>query len=110
MAFSSYQDAPQSGEVKITLDINKPLIGLHVLVLEGVIITGRTPLYIMNMLRLRCPSSIEICAIAHKPNQLTVPLNVKYSLFEFNNEWVVGYGVGDGQEKSSPDLINIAAC
>ena len=106
MAFSSYEGASEVGEVKITLDVNEPLFERHVLVLEGVIVTGRTPFYILNLIGLRRPASLEICSVAHKPNHLSVPLNIKYSLFSFNKEWVVGYGIGDGPEKAASHLIN----
>lgn len=106
LAFDPYPESPQSGEVRLTLDVREPLQGRHVLVVEGVIISGRTPFYLMNMLRLRHPASLEICAIGMKPKQLAVDLPVKYRLFDFDQEWVVGYGIGHGAEKVSRDLLN----
>ncbi len=107
MAFTSYESAPQSGEVRITLDIGEPMQDRHLLVMEGMVISGRTPLYLMNLLRLRRPASLELCAIGIKPKQLAVELPVKYRLFEFDNEWVCGYGIGHGPEKALADLINL---
>ncbi|MDC0308921.1 phosphoribosyltransferase family protein [bacterium] len=108
LAFISYPKAPKSGEVRITLDVGEPLQDRHVLMVEGMIISGRTPLYLMNLLRLRQPASIELCAIGMKPRQLAVELLVKYHLFEFDQEWVAGYGIGHGPEKVSGDLLNMA--
>jgi len=107
LAFVSYPKALQSGEVRITLDVAEPLEGRHVLLVEGMVISGRTPLYLMNMLCLRNPASIEICAIGLKPKQLAVDIPVKYRLFDFDQEWVAGYGIGHGQEKASGDLLNM---
>lgn len=107
LAFSAYPNTPKSGEVRITLDVGEPLQNRHVLMVEGMIISGRTPFYVMNLLRLRCPASLEICAIGMKPAQLIVDLFVKYHLFDFDQEWVTGYGIGHGPEKSLADLINL---
>ena len=109
LAFVSYPKAPQSGEVRITLDVAEPLEGRHVLLVEGIVISGRTPLYLMNLLRLRRPASLELCAIGMKSKQLAVDLAVKYHLFDFDQEWVAGYGIGHGQEKASADLLNMMA-
>jgi hypoxanthine phosphoribosyltransferase len=108
LAFTSYASTPKSGEVRLTLDIGEPLEGRHVLVTEGMIISGRTPLYLMNLLRLRQPASLEICAIGSKPEELAVDLRIKYRLFEFAKEWVAGYGIGHGAEKASSNLLDIS--
>lgn len=109
MAFSAYSTASQSGEVRLTLDVGEPLQDRHVLLIEGMVISGRTPAYIMNMLRLRCPASLELCAIGMKPAQLAVDLKVRYHLFDFDQEWVVGYGIGNGSQKASETLLDIRA-
>jgi len=107
LAFSSYPNAPQSGEVRIVLDVGEPLEGRHVLLVEGLVISGRTPRYLMNILQLRRPASLEICAIGVKPKQLAASLSVKYHLFDFDQEWVAGYGIGHGPEKGAADLLNM---
>lgn len=107
LAFTTYPNAPQSGEVRITLDVAEPLEGRHVLLVEGMVISGRTPLYLMNLLRLRRPASLDLCVIGSKPAELAVELTIKYRLFEFGKEWVAGYGIGHGAEKSSMDLVNL---
>lgn len=107
LAFVSYPKALQSGEVRITLDVAEPLEGRHVLLVEGMIIGGRTPLYLMNMMRLRQPASLDLCVIGSKPDELAVNLEIKYRLFEFGREWVAGYGIGHDVEKSLMDLVNL---
>jgi hypoxanthine phosphoribosyltransferase len=109
MAFISYTPAPKSGEVRLTLDIADALEGRNVLVVEGMVISGRTPLYLMNLLRLRQPASMELCAIGSKPSELAVDLPIKYRLFEFGKEWVAGYGIGHGAEKGSGDLLDMSS-
>lgn len=108
MAFSSYAPVPRSGAVRITLDITESLEGRHVLVVEGLVISGRTPQYLMSLLRLRQPASLELCVIGSKPAELAVNLPIKYQLFAFGTEWVAGYGMGKGCERTSRHLINVS--
>lgn len=104
ICYSNYDTANASGEVRLTLDVTSPLNGRDVLLLDGVVISGKTPFYIYNMLLLRQPASIEVCALGTKPALLSVPLPVKYVGFEFQNEIVVGYGIGEGSEKAFRSL------
>ncbi len=108
LGFTSYPEIPKSGEVRITLDIAEPLQGRHVLVLEGIVVSGRTPKYIVEMLKLRQPASIALCALATKPAVLAVDLPVQYSAFQLTSEIAVGYGVGKGAERALPNLMNTA--
>ena len=102
--FSSYSGAPKSGEVKVTLDVDQPLEGKDVLLVEGVVVSGRTPAYLMNLLGLRKPASLELCALGIKTEALAVDLAIRYSGFELGREFVTGYGIGSGQERFHPHL------
>jgi len=108
LGFTSYPDAPKSGEVRVTLDVAEALQGRHVLVMEGVVVSGRTPRYIMDLLCLRQPASLEMCAIGIKPRALAVDLTVRYSLFEFGDEMAAGYGIGKGPERALPHIVDLA--
>src|ERR1041385_6961424 len=44
-----------SGEVKVTLDINEPLEGKHVIIFEDIVDSGLTLRYLMQALRARKP-------------------------------------------------------
>ncbi len=106
LGFNSYESLTPSGEVTITLDVQKPMFDKHILIVEGIIISGKTPKYLYEMLKLRKPKSIEICAVGVKINQVLSSLSVKYRLFDFSNEWIIGYGIGSGIEKTYPDLLD----
>jgi hypoxanthine phosphoribosyltransferase len=82
-----------SGEVKVTLDINEPLEGKHVLVIEDIVDTGLTLYYIMSALKARKPASLKSCALMLKPDCLKIDIDVDYTGFRIGNEFVVGYGV-----------------
>lgn len=100
MSYINYSTPTKSGEVRITLDIAESLYGKDVLLLDGIIISGRTPFYIHNILKERNPATLKVCALGIKPHLLSVPLEVSYFGFEFKDEIVMGYGIGEGQEKA----------
>ncbi len=82
-----------SGEVKLTLDINEPLEGKHVIVVEDIVDSGLTLTYIMNALRARKPATLKSCSLLVKPAALKTEIEVDYLGFKIGNEFVVGYGI-----------------
>lgn len=109
MGFSSYPKANLSGEVRITLDVADSLQGRDVLVVEGILVSGRTPKYILDILRLRQPASLCLCALGVKRQMLAVDLPLAYTAFEFGKEIVVGYGIGEEAEMALPYLAERSA-
>jgi hypoxanthine phosphoribosyltransferase len=103
--FTSYPQGNVTGEVRITLDVTEPLHDRHVLVVEGIVISGRTPRYLLDLFALRRPASLAMCALGRKPAQLQVDLPLVYTAFEFGPEFIVGYGIGSGAAKMSPSLL-----
>jgi hypoxanthine phosphoribosyltransferase len=94
LAVSSYGNKTvSSGEVKVTLDINEPLEGKHVIVFEDIVDSGLTLSYIMNMLRARKPATLKSCSLLLKPEALKTEIEVDYLGFKIGNEFVVGYGL-----------------
>ena len=106
--FKSYVPPSNSGEVELILDVTKPLEGRHVIFVDGVVISGKTPLYIMNVLRQRQPSSLELCVVGSKLGELSVDLDIKYQLFKFGAEWIEGYGIGSGPNKLADCLVDLS--
>jgi hypoxanthine phosphoribosyltransferase len=94
LGVSSYGNKTvSSGEVKVTLDINEPLEGKHVIIFEDIVDSGLTISYIMEMLRARKPATLKCCSLLLKPDSLKTPVNVDYIGFKIGNEFVVGYGL-----------------
>lgn len=92
-----------SGEVKVTLDINEPLEGKHVIVFDDIADTGLTLSYIMNNLRTRKPASIKCCCLMSKPDSLRADFEIDYVGFKIGREFVVGYGIDyAGQYRNLP--------
>jgi hypoxanthine phosphoribosyltransferase len=91
---SSYGgSARSSGTVKILTDLEVPIEGRDVLVVEDVVDTGTTLAYIVEVLKLRNPGSLEICALLRKRVATPSGIPVRYLGFEIPNRFVVGYGL-----------------
>jgi hypoxanthine phosphoribosyltransferase len=98
MAISSYGAATQtSGVVRILKDLELPIEGRHVLVVEDIIDSGLTLTYILENLRNRNPASLKICSLLNKPSRRRVDVPVDYAGFDIPDEFVVGYGLDFGQ-------------
>ncbi|MCR5356157.1 MAG: hypoxanthine phosphoribosyltransferase [Lachnospiraceae bacterium] len=95
MSVSSYGDeVVSSGIVKITKDLDKPLEGKHVIVVEDIIDTGRTLSYLLKVLKDRKPASIKLATMLDKPDRRVVDdVNVDYTGFVIPDKFVVGYGL-----------------
>jgi hypoxanthine phosphoribosyltransferase len=99
MRVSSYENGTSSsGVVRIAEDLSANISGRHVLVVEDVLDTGRTLAYILDMLELRSPKSLEVCSLLRKTLPQNTPTRVKYLGKEIPNVFVVGYGL-DYNEK-----------
>ncbi|WP_332493115.1 hypoxanthine phosphoribosyltransferase [Niameybacter sp.] len=94
MAVSSYGDEyKSSGIVKIIKDLDEPIDGKDVLIVEDIIDSGRTLSYLKNVLEGRNPSSIKICTLLDKPDQRVVDVEVDYVGFTIPDSFVIGYGL-----------------
>jgi hypoxanthine phosphoribosyltransferase len=94
MAVASYGSATKSsGVVQILKDLEGPIEGRDVLIVEDIVDTGLTLRYLQETLQGRNPRSLEVCALLSKPEAQVIEVEVKYVGFEIPNEFVVGYGL-----------------
>ncbi|MGL6173478.1 MAG: hypoxanthine phosphoribosyltransferase [Cellulosilyticaceae bacterium] len=94
MAVSSYGDEYKStGVVKIIKDLDEPIEGKDILIVEDIIDSGRTLSYLKNILEGRNPNSIKICTLLDKPEQRVVDVDVDYIGFTIPDSFVIGYGL-----------------
>lgn len=99
MSVSSYANGTSSsGVVRIAEDLATNISGRHVLIVEDVLDTGRTLAYILDMLRIRSPGSIEVCSLLRKKSPRNTRIEVRYLGKEIPDVFVVGYGL-DYNEK-----------
>lgn len=94
MGISSYgNQKSSSGQVKVTRDLDVPIEGQHVLIVEDIIDSGVTLSYLTRLLEQRRPKSLEIATLLDKPDRRINPVSVKYIGFQIPDEFVVGYGL-----------------
>jgi len=94
MSVSSYGgDTKSSGVVRIVKDLDEPLQGKHVLVVEDIVDSGRTLSYLLENLKSRKPKSLKLCTLLDKPERRVTDVHVDYTGFEIPDEFVVGYGL-----------------
>jgi hypoxanthine phosphoribosyltransferase len=98
MAVASYGDATDSsGVVRILKDLDAPIAGRHVLIVEDIVDSGLTLQYLMRNLRARGPASLEVVALLTKPGRRKAEVAAKYIGFEIPNRFVIGYGLDHGE-------------
>lgn len=98
MAAKSYYDGTSStGEVTITMDLDKDISGYNVIIIEDIIDTGRTLKDIVNILKLRDPVSVKVITLLDKPQRRLVDFKADFSLFEIDDLFVIGYGLDFGE-------------
>lgn len=99
MAVSSYgAGVKTSGVVRILKDLEIPLEGYDVLVVEDILDSGMTLNYLRGILKERNPKSISIATLLDKPDRRQVDITPDYVGFVIPDEFVVGYGL-DYSEK-----------
>src|ERR1700709_601381 len=106
MAVSSYgSETDSSGVVRILKDLDRPIAGRDVLIVEDIVDSGLTLQYLLRNLGARDPASLEVCALLTKPDRLRVDLPAKYVGFEIPNEFAVGYGLDHAQRYRNLDYV-----
>jgi hypoxanthine phosphoribosyltransferase len=94
MAVSSYGASTQSsGVVRILKDLDQPIEGKHVLIVEDIVDSGLTLAYILNSLETRLPASVRICGLLVKDRPREPDLPVHFVGFHIPDRFVVGYGL-----------------
>ena len=108
MAVSSYgSSTDSSGVVRILKDLDTPISGRDVLIVEDIIDSGLTLQYLLRNLKARDPASLEVCALLTKPERRRVDLPIRYVGFEIPNRFAIGYGLDHAQRYRNLDYVAV---
>lgn len=108
MSVSSYGgDTKSSGVVRIVKDLDEPLEGKDVIVVEDIVDSGRTLSYLWELLGQRGPKSISLCTLLDKPDRRVVDIKADYTGFNIPDEFVVGYGLDYDQRYRNLPYIGL---
>jgi hypoxanthine phosphoribosyltransferase len=90
---SSYQGSKEPGEVRIKKDVDTPVRGRDVLLIEDIVDTGHTLRTVLSLLEFRGARSVRLCAMLDKHAAREVDIEIDFCGFPIDNLFVVGYGL-----------------
>ena len=94
IAVSSYgKGVSSTGEVKIVKDLDEPLAGRDIILVEDILDTGLTLSYLVRSFRARGATSIKIATLLNKPDRRKIEVQADYVGFDIPDKFVVGYGL-----------------
>jgi hypoxanthine phosphoribosyltransferase len=82
-----------SGNIEITKDIELPIEGKDVLIIEDIIDSGHTLQFLKDRIILSNPLSVKICALLDKKARREVEMKADYLGIEVDDVFIVGYGI-----------------
>jgi hypoxanthine phosphoribosyltransferase len=99
LAVSSYAEGATSpGPMRLLKDLDVPIDGRDVLIVEDIVDTGLTLTYLRRLLGARRARSLRTAALLSKPSRRRVHVPVDYIGFEIDDRFVVGYGLDWGEK------------
>ena len=108
VAVSSYGRAKvSSGAVKLIKDIDNPIEGKHVILVEDILDTGLTLSYLRGLMLQHKPASLKIATCLDKPERRLVPIEADYVGFSIPNRFVIGYGMDYAERYRGVDDIRL---
>ena len=108
VAVSSYGRAKvSSGAVKLIKDIDNPIEGKHVILVEDILDTGLTLSYLRGLMLQHKPASLKIATCLDKPERRLVPIEADYVGFSIPNRFVIGYGMDYAERYRGVEDIRI---
>jgi hypoxanthine phosphoribosyltransferase len=108
VAVSSYGRAKvSSGQVKLIKDIDNPIEGKHVILVEDILDTGLTLSYLRQLMLQHKPASLKIATCLDKPDRRLVPIEADYVCFKIPNHFVIGYGMDFAERYRGVEDIRI---
>lgn len=94
LAVSSYgHGTTSSGQVRLIMDLRSDIRGRHVVLCEGVVDSGLSVSFILDLLKTRGAASIKVAALLDKAPCRKIPVPVDYKGWTIGSEFVIGYGM-----------------
>lgn len=106
MRVKSYQGENSTGVINILVDLDKPIKGKNILIIEDIIDSGKTLSYLQSFLLTKKPKSIKFCTLLDKPTRREVhDITVDYVGFTIEDRFVIGYGLDlDEEYRNIPEV------
>lgn len=105
---SSYSGTQSTGQVRNLIGLNEKIEGRTVVIIEDIVDTGDTAMYLINELKKEQPSDIRFASLLLKPKALKHDIHVDYIGFEVPNDFLVGFGLDyDGLGRNLNDIYTL---
>jgi len=110
VAVSSYGKGQRSsGAVKLIKDLDEPIEGKNVLIVEDILDTGLTLAYLRKIFLQHRPRTLRIVALLDKPSRRIEKIDADYVGFSIPNLFVIGYGMDYAERyRNLPDICLMA--
>lgn len=94
-----------SGTIRLTKDVEMPVKGKPVILVEDIVDTGLTLTHIVRMLKDKGVESLKICALIDKLERRDMTVSIDYCGFQIEEGFLVGYGLDyDEKYRHLPDI------
>ncbi len=108
IAVSSYGTGTStSGQVRLLKDLEGPIEGRDLLIVEDIIDSGLTLSYLIDVLKSRQPRSIKVVVLLDKPERRKENVVPDYTGFQIPDEFVVGYGLDYAEQYRSLPYVGV---
>lgn len=94
-----------TGEVRVTKDVDQSMRDRNVIIVEDILDTGLTMVFLKKILLAHQPKALRIAALLDKPSRRKQPIEADYAGFKIPDEFVVGYGLDYAERyRNLPDI------
>lgn len=108
LALSGYEEENPPGVARLVKDLEAPIAGRDVLVVEDVVDTGLSLAFLLGVLGQREPASLRVCTLVDRADKRLVDLPIAYRGFALGDEYLVGYGLDFlGLYRNLPCLVAV---
>ncbi|MEY4594666.1 MAG: hypothetical protein RIQ47_1076 [Bacteroidota bacterium] len=106
---SSYAGTQSTGHIKSVLGLTQDISGRSVIILEDIVDSGDTAVYLIEELKKSSPASIRFATLLFKPAALRHDFRPDYVGFEVPNDFLVGYGLDyDGYGRNLNEIYKLS--
>lgn len=104
----SYEATESTGNVKELIGLYEEIKNRDVIIVEDIVDSGKTIDHLLKMIQPKCPRSIAVAALLHKPQATRIPVDIRYVGFKIPNKFVLGYGLDyQGLGRNLKDIFTL---
>jgi len=106
---ASYSRTQSTGSVREIIGLDSNMKGRDIIIIEDIVDTGLTMAQLLRQIESLSPASIAVATLLHKPEALQTPIDIRYTGFNIENKFVVGFGLDYDGLGRNLDAIYVSA-